>query len=124
MTIDFQEATIPGKLLITVKGEVDLFSASDFARQSIERIASKPMEVIIDFENVLYLDSSGTGALIRIIKICKMHKVPVCALGLKPGPRRVLAMVNLFDILPTHESLAEYRTKDEAGDKKCLCAEN
>jgi anti-anti-sigma factor len=111
MTMNFPPAKTPTALEVCVQGELDLFSASAFAGRVIERIEPRHTHVLLDFSLVGYLDSSGTGAIIRIIKACHAKKAAIGIAGLRPGPRRVLAMVNLFEILPSYESIQDFYEK-------------
>lgn len=50
--------------VISLKGEVDLDSADTF-RWVVADVAKGVAEVIIDFAGVSFIDSSGTGLLVR-----------------------------------------------------------
>src|SRR5208337_4450624 len=57
--------------VVKLSGECDLYSAPRFARAMIERIESGACRLKLELTEVKYLDSTGVGALIRILQTAK-----------------------------------------------------
>ncbi len=64
---------IDKSVVFHVEGEIEIESSNDF-KQLIRRNMedSEFDEIIVDMENVEYIDSSGLGAIIAIAKDCRM----------------------------------------------------
>ncbi len=60
-------------VLISLDGEIDLYTASDLRDAIFEQIDSNKIKIIIDLENITYIDSSGIGTLIT--SLSKLKKI-------------------------------------------------
>lgn len=59
-----------------------------------------PTEVlVVDFKNVMYIDSSGADTLMDLARICKKHHVRLIACGLKFQPQDILQRCGLIALL-------------------------
>jgi anti-anti-sigma factor len=98
MEIEFFEDGEKNILAVKVSGDCDLYSAYDFSTTINAKMAGY-QSVYIDFSGVIYLDSSGVGAIIKIIKASKEHNIRLRFRGLRGNPRRVLEMSNILTII-------------------------
>jgi len=87
--------------VVKLSGECDLYSAPSFARAMIERIESGACRLKLDLTEVKYLDSTGVGALIRILQTAKHSGCAMFFCGISGSPREVLQMSNI--LLLMHE---------------------
>ena len=65
---------------------------------------------MLDFKNVMYIDSSGADTLIDLLRTCKKQQVRLIACGLKFQPLDILQRCGLITSLATdglHNTLAE-----------------
>jgi anti-anti-sigma factor len=60
--------------------------------------------VYVDFSEVPYLDSSGIGALIRIIQLSKTKKINLKFRGIAGTVRKVLRLSNVLSIIREEEN--------------------
>jgi anti-anti-sigma factor len=89
-----------GNLLeVRVRGDLDLYHASGFAAEILERIARGSSRLRLDLSELVYLDSTGVGALIRILRAAKRAGGDVAFSGLAGSPRRVLEMSGILPLL-------------------------
>ncbi|OGB29920.1 MAG: sodium-independent anion transporter [Burkholderiales bacterium RIFCSPLOWO2_12_FULL_61_40] len=59
-----------------------------------------PTEVlVVDFKNVMYIDSSGADTLLDLARVCKKHHVRLIACGLKFQPQDILERCGLVALL-------------------------
>jgi len=88
-----------GVLTIRVSGDVDLYSAS-ILYKTYCTIADRGESLVhFDFSAVNYLDSSGVGAIIRILQVAKSKGLRLSFSGIQGTPRKVLAMSNILPLL-------------------------
>ena len=86
------------KIVIKLFGEVDMFNAGEF-----KKIFSPndSREIIVDCENLDYIDSTGLGALVSVLKKAKEFGGTVRIIGLKPQIYKLFELTELdsiFDI--------------------------
>jgi len=86
-------------IVIQVTGEVDLYSAPHFAQYVAQEMGHSVRHVLLDLTRLEYLDSSGVGAIIRIVQATKSRKGSVGICGLSGMPQKVLEMCNIISIL-------------------------
>ncbi|QQO07679.1 STAS domain-containing protein [Breznakiella homolactica] len=99
MDIQFFQKKEPHVLEVKVSGDCDLYHASDFYDQVLGKINAGSRSLCIDFSGVRYLDSSGIGAMIRIIQHSRKENTSVTFRGISGMPRKVLKMSNILSII-------------------------
>lgn len=65
--------------LVEIKGEVDVFNAKELKQKLVEIYAEKESDIVIDFEELSYIDSTGLGVIIGAFGRMKefSHKLSV-----------------------------------------------
>jgi len=61
-----------GALVCHVVGELDAFTATSF-RSETAWLPSRSRAVVIDLSGVGFIDSSGLGALLGLVRRCQEH---------------------------------------------------
>jgi anti-sigma B factor antagonist len=84
---------------IVLKGDCDLYAAPAFAKSMQSRIGSGAKKLRIDLAGVDYLDSTGVGAIIRILQEAKRSGCEIRFRGVEGSPRKVLKMSNILAIM-------------------------
>lgn len=82
-----------GSLTVYLSGEIDHHNAGDL-RQDIDfaLIKTKPEEIILDFSDVSFMDSSGVGLVIGRYKTALIQGTKTAVTGLKPRDKKILMM--------------------------------
>jgi anti-sigma B factor antagonist len=62
------EQVAPGAYVVSLKGEVDLYTAPEFKQQLLDVIAQGAHEVIVDFTGTTFIDSTTLGVLVGGVK--------------------------------------------------------
>ena len=96
MAIDIDVTAWPRVTVVAPKGDLDMAVADELRRTLTALIDGKQTQLVIDLAQVLYIDSSGLGALVAAMKHARgaggdIHGHPPLAPG---GPRRVGLTVN------------------------------
>ena len=78
--------------LVNPKGEIDIYTSPKFKEIIIEALNKKDSDILIDGENLDYVDSTGLGVLISILKRVREKENTVYLQNIKPNIRK------LFDI--------------------------
>jgi anti-sigma B factor antagonist len=88
-----------GFSLVTVAGDFDLYSAPAFGREMLSSIADGASRLRLDLTGVDYLDSTGVGALIRILQAAKKTGCELRFTGIRGSPRKVLKMCSVLTLM-------------------------
>ena len=64
-----------------------------------------PKKVILDFENVNFMDSSGIGMLIGRYKTATMFGSAINMINVKPNIKKVFEMAGILKIIPIIEEI-------------------
>jgi anti-sigma B factor antagonist len=84
---------------VELKGDCDLYSAPGFAKAMLARIGEGAGRLRLDLSGVDYLDSTGVGALIRILQEAKKRGCELRFAGIAGSPRKVLKMSNILALM-------------------------
>ena len=94
-----QTTTAPGPApTIYLVGEMDL-DCSDLLREAVADAARGAEMVVLDFDRVEFIDSSGTGIFVRICLDMKSQGTPLMARRLSPAVRGVFDMLRVRDLV-------------------------
>ena len=99
MEIQYLENKNKQSLFIKISGDCDMYSAREFFNEIIAKVNSAYCSIHLDFSDVIYLDSSGVGAIIRIIKHSKEKNIDLKFHGITGTPRKVLKMSNILTLI-------------------------
>ena len=80
------------KWIFSPAGEIDIYSSLKFKEDILENFNSKKTDILIDGEKLEYIDSTGLGALIYILKLLKDDDYKIHLMNIKPNIKK------LFDI--------------------------
>jgi anti-anti-sigma factor len=94
-----QTTTAPGPApTIYLVGEMDL-DCADLLREAVADAARGAEMVVLDFDRVEFIDSSGTGIFVRICLDMKSQGTPLMARRLSPAVRGVFDMLRVRDLV-------------------------
>jgi anti-anti-sigma factor len=92
--------SLDGKnLKIIASGDCDLYSFRDFYAGIAKILLTGWDKAVLDLNGVAYLDSSGVGAIIRIIRLAREKQIILRFRGIQNTPRKVLEMSNIISLI-------------------------
>src|ERR1700704_6535501 len=97
--------------VISLAGEVDLYTAPEFKQQLLEVIAQGAKHVIVDFSNPTFIDSTTLGVLVGGVKRLRTNDGQ---LTLVCTDRNI---TKIFEITGLDRVFAIHATRDEAISK-------
>lgn len=80
---------------ISVSGEIDIYSSSNFKIAIHELLGQKIADVYLNCKDLDYIDSTGLGALVSVVKFVKQHNNNVHLLNLKANVLRLFKLTDL-----------------------------
>ncbi|NLC03872.1 MAG: STAS domain-containing protein [Tissierellia bacterium] len=77
------------------EGELDIFSSPNFKEKVVNAFESRNSDIKIDFEKLEYVDSTGLGALISILRKVKEKDNNVYIHNIKPNIKKLFLITEL-----------------------------
>ena len=97
--------------VISLAGEVDLYTAPEFKQQLLEVIGQGGKQVIVDFSDTTFIDSTTLGVLVGGVKRLRTNEGQ---LALVCSDRNI---TKIFEITGLDRVFTIYPTRDEAVSK-------
>ena len=94
--------------VISLTGEVDLYTAPEFKQQLLNVIAEGGKDVVVDFTNTTFIDSTTLGVLVGGVKRLRTEDG---RLSLVCSDRNI---TKIFEITGLDRVFTIYTTRDEA----------
>mgnify|MGYP001058126845 CR=1 FL=1 len=109
MNFDVQtEKVDDSTYVIALSGEVDLYTAPEFKQQLLEVIAHGGKDVVVDFSNTTFIDSTTLGVLVGGVKRLRTNDGQ---LSLVCSDRNI---TKIFEITGLDRVFTIHGTRDEA----------
>jgi anti-sigma B factor antagonist len=99
MEIDVQTVETGDSTTIIIYGDVEMIRMKALKEKLFNIVNNTEKDIIIDFANVAYLDSSGIGVLITISKTLKEKGKGLKLSNLSERITRVLELSSLADVI-------------------------
>ncbi|KGN38104.1 anti-sigma factor antagonist [Knoellia subterranea] len=91
--------------IVTVSGEVDVYTAPQLRAALEERIAAGRTAIILDLDDVGFLDSTGLGVLVGRLKAVKKDGGWLRVVCTNERILRLFGITGLDQVLPVHASV-------------------
>lgn len=97
--------------VVQPSGLLDSTSASQFREEINECVANNAEIIIVDFQDVTFMDSSGLGALVMSLKTIKTAGGQIFLCSINDQIRMLFELTNIdrvFEIFPNREELEKH----------------
>ncbi len=109
MNFDINTEQLDGNAyVIALAGEVDLYTAPEFKQQLLDVIGQGAKEVVVDFSDTTFIDSTTLGVLVGGVKRLRTNDGQ---LSLVSSDRNI---TKIFEITGLDRVFTIYPTRDEA----------
>lgn len=81
--------------LILPEGDMDIYTSAEFKDQVLKSFDDKKADLLLDGESLEYIDSTGLGALIGILKKVKENEHNIYLTNIKPNIRKLFSITEL-----------------------------
>lgn len=88
---------------VKVQGEIDIYNSKDFKADLAALLEEKNADVYIDCEKLEYIDSTGLGALVGILKILKRAENSLHLYNLKSSILKLFKITDLDKVFVIDE---------------------
>ena len=109
MDLDVETGTIDGAALLTLRGEIDVYTAPRLRQAIIDLVDGGADRIVVDMEKVDFLDSTGLGVLVGGLKRVRMKDGSLSIVTTQDKILKIFDITGLnkvFAIHPTVEAAA------------------
>ena len=93
--------------VISLAGEVDLYTAPEFKQQLLEVIGQGGKQVIVDFSDTTFIDSTTLGVLVGGVKRLRTNEGQLSLVCSDRNITKIFEITGLNKVFPIYESRAE-----------------
>jgi len=105
--LDIQSREMEGLTVLDATGEIDIYTAPEFKKAVDSVIASGQKHIVINMENVSYMDSSGFGMLLSATKKVKPDGGSINLAACGSAIERMLRVTKLDSVFQIHPNVEE-----------------
>ena len=86
--------------LVILSGEVDAFTGQK-VKEALLSLAEKPeaRRIAVDLKKVAYMDSTGIGIFVAVMKACKKADSQLLVQNISPRVDRLFRLTGFYDVL-------------------------
>ena len=93
--------------VISLAGEVDLYTAPEFKQQLLEVIGQGGKEVVVDFSNTTFIDSTTLGVLVGGVKRLRPTGGSLALVCTDQNISKIFEITGLDRVFPIYKSREE-----------------
>lgn len=105
MDLGFSTETRDGWTVLTVRGDVDVYTAPRFREQLIDLVSRGERHIVVDLEGVDFLDSTGLGVLVGGLKRVRSHEGEMVLVCTKSRILKVFEITGLTKVFTICDSV-------------------
>jgi anti-sigma B factor antagonist len=102
LTLTTREAG--GKTIVAVGGEIDVYTAPKLRDKITELVADGVYDIVIDMEEVEFLDSTGLGVLVGGLKKVRAHDGSLQLVCTQDRLLKIFRITGLAKVFVIHDS--------------------
>src|SRR5579862_4364866 len=96
-----------GKTVVTVGGEIDVYTAPKLREQLIDLVSTGNYHLVVDMENVDFLDSTGLGVLVGGLKRVRAHDGSLRLVCTQERILKIFRITGLTKVFPIHTTVED-----------------
>lgn len=109
--MELRAERISSNLIVELKGQFDLHTAK-YCKEKISRYLNKEVKnLILDLEEIDFIDSSGIGAILSIYKKIEQKGGKIVIINMNPTLKRIFELAGVLNIIESYSSRTEALTK-------------
>jgi len=93
-----------GMVLLKLNGEVDVYTAPKLKSRLIDLVDQGKFKIIVDLEEVDFMDSSGLGVLVGGLKRVRSHDGAIALICTQENILKIFRITGLVKVFPIFEN--------------------
>ena len=107
MDLSLSTRTEGDRTVVEVGGEIDVYTAPKLREQLVELVQNGNYHLIVDMEQVEFLDSTGLGVLVGGLKRVRAHDGSLRLVCTQERILKIFRITGLTKVFPIHDSVEE-----------------
>ncbi|MEB3339034.1 MAG: STAS domain-containing protein [Leptolyngbyaceae bacterium] len=103
-------------------GSLDRITGGKLRQEVIEVVEAGTKTILIDFQDVVFMDSSGLGNLVSLFKGVRSRKGELCFCSLIPQVKMVFSLIGLDQVFEIYENQEEFKQATLTPNPKAIKA--
>jgi len=95
------------KTVVSVGGEIDVYTAPKLREQIVQLVEDGQYHLVIDMEDVEFLDSTGLGVLVGGLKRVRAHDGSLRLVCTQERILKIFRITGLTKVFPIHSTVTE-----------------
>jgi anti-sigma B factor antagonist len=95
------------RTVVEVGGEIDVYTAPKLREQLVDLVADGKYHLIVDMQNVDFLDSTGLGVLVGGLKRVRAHDGSLRLVCSQERILKIFRITGLTKVFPIHDTVDE-----------------
>jgi anti-sigma B factor antagonist len=113
MDLTLATRTEGDRMVLEIGGEVDVYTAPKMREQIVDLVSTGHHHLIVDMENVEFLDSTGLGVLVGGLKRVRAHDGSLQVVCTQERILKIFRITGLTKVFPIRSSVSEALTAEE-----------
>jgi len=105
--LKISSSSIGGCPVLKLAGEVDAYTCPQFREALIRSLDAEGADLVLDMQDVEYIDSNGLGALVGALKRASEKNGHISIVCSNPQVTKVFRITGLVKVFDMHTSLDE-----------------
>ena len=105
-----------GAYVISLSGEVDLYTAPEFKQQLLEVVGQGGKDVVVDFSDTTFIDSTTLGVLVGGVKRLRPNGGQLSLVCSDRNITKIFEITGLDKVFPIYTTRAEAVEKIDSRD--------
>ena len=107
MELSLANRTEGDKTVLSVGGEIDVYTAPKLREQIVALVEEGHYHLVVDMEDVEFLDSTGLGVLVGGLKRVRAHDGSLRLVCTQERILKIFRITGLTKVFPIHATVAE-----------------
>ncbi len=84
--------------VIALSGDIEIYNVQDLKKELLQLIAEKKADIVLDATKLNYIDSTGLGVLVSVLKEVKAYGGKITIVHLKPYIAKIFSITGLDNV--------------------------
>ena len=107
MDLSLTTRTEGDRTIVQVGGEIDVYTAPKLREQLVDLVNAGQYHLVVDMENVEFLDSTGLGVLVGGLKRVRAHEGSLRLVCTQERILKIFRITGLTKVFPIHDTVAD-----------------
>ncbi|HEY2831696.1 MAG TPA: STAS domain-containing protein [Sporichthyaceae bacterium] len=107
MDLSLTTRTEGDRTIVSVGGEIDVYTAPKLREQLVDLVNAGQYQLVVDMEDVEFLDSTGLGVLVGGLKRVRAHEGSLRLVCTQERILKIFRITGLTKVFPIHDSVAD-----------------